>query len=949
MSNDTIAALIGISLLVVYILYQRPQLREERDWSETALLRYSNLHLFTTTLSEVGDPGEMVEKMLDRTLQAIGTGEGCFLLQTPSPEGLRCSTARGLSVKVTGRLSNDPLRSYLTSSANRWGRQMVFSDLRQAGSIAGCQGDPLFREFQDLLVADGLRTLIVECLQSKERTYGALMVGSRRLRTFQPGELRLLSAIGHQISVTLENRFLHQAGERHHEELKNLHHIGEALSATFDPGVQIQILRAELKGLLGSTNFSLAFQDSAGGPIETVLAFESEEAGSELAAPGLLEYVFHSGKPLWIGYNVAGKTRHLGIASVDPRIRTWCGVPLRFSGGSMGVLAVADFEREYGVDEEQFSFLQVLAGGITFAIENARLFQREQRRARHLALLNELGRNAAAVLNPQELLLNICQQARNAFGYNLVRIETVDRKRNDLVIAAQDGYGVAALGRRSRLGRGFAGIAAESGVPVLANRVQEDPRYIAYDSRVLSAMSIPLKFGEDTMGVLSFESFSANSFSEQDAVTLGMLADQLAIALRNSRAYQAAQEQAITDGLTGLKTHRYFREALVAEWRRAPRSGRPFSVIMMDLDRFKLVNDQHGHVEGDKVLNAVAHLVEARSRQSSVAARYGGDEFAILMPDATLEQAELLAHRLRSSLTSDSYLSKHAVTASIGIATFPVHGATPEEVLRIADAGMYLAKHGRGDQVRVASVSEPSAHVEAYLGVALQRMISTGPEAFEHYFQRIQQATESASEEGLSLLDTVTALAFVIDAKDHYTQGHSQSVGRLAAAIARQIGLSEVEVEEIRLAGILHDIGKIGIPELLLNKPARLTVEEYETVKSHAALGWKILTPLRVKAIEHICPMVRHHHERIDGRGYPDGLKGEEIPLGARILSVADAYDTIVSERAYQAARPIDEAKEELRRGCGGHFDAALVDAFLLSQEGMVDPVTEAGHDNMVQ
>jgi len=222
--------------------------------------------------------------------------------------------------------------------------------------------------------------------------------------------------------------------------------------------------------------------------------------------------------------------------------------------------------------------------------------------------------------------------------------------------------------------------------------------------------------------------------------------------------------------------------------------------------------------------------------------------------------------------------------------------------------------------------------------VTVKRMFSTGPEAFNQYLQRFQQATEAAGVESLSLLDTITALAFAIEAKDRYTQGHSQAVSRLAAQLAGQAGLGEAEVEEVRLAGILHDIGKIGIPEGVLNKPARLTYLEYETMKTHAALGDKILEPLKVKAIERIRRMVRHHHEFYDGKGYPDGLRGTDIPLGARILSVADSFDTMVTPRAYKRGRSVEEAVEELRRCSDTQFDRELVATFVSSLALVGDP-----------
>ncbi len=419
-------------------------------------------------------------------------------------------------------------------------------------------------------------------------------------------------------------------------------------------------------------------------------------------------------------------------------------------------------------------------------MENARLFKKEQRRASHLALLNELGRKASSVLNPQELLPSICRQVRNAFGYDLARIEMMDPGREELVVEAEAGYGPELMGRRIRMGEGLAGAAADSGEPVLANSVVKEPRYIALHPGIRSALSLPLKYREELIGVLSLESRQAYAFSQQDVLTLRTLADQLAIALHNARAYQVALEQAITDGLTGLKTHRYFMEALDREWRRSTRSGHMFSVIMMDLDGFKQVNDRHGHLEGDKVLTAVANLLNDRVRQSNVVARYGGDEFAIMMPETRTEQAEILAERLRANIESDHYLAAHGVTASFGIATFPVHGPTQEEILRVADSGMYLAKHQDGNRVRVASLSVASAQadwerqlLEAYLGVTMKRMFSTGPEAFDHYLERFQDVMLKGNGDAPSLLDTVTALAFAIDAKDHYTQGHSR--GRVPA------------------------------------------------------------------------------------------------------------------------------------------------------------------------
>ncbi len=952
--------LVGMAVTILFVGLLVPHLRtrSQRLRRNTDIFWFSSLHFFSRELSECRDPKQMMDQSLRGASQMLGTQEGCLLLQEEGGEGKVHFSTCGLSTQVAERLNRDALRRFMLSSGERWGALMVFPDLRRPEIDTAWQREPVFNEYCEVFRSEGLRTLVVVGLQVREKSYGALILGFRDLRSFEPQELRVAMAIGNHMSVAIENWSLNRAAERRDGELKILHRVGEALRATFDLHAQIGILRHELKGLMGATNFGLALQDNPESPLEVVVPFESSgPQGTVQGGPAssLAQYVHGTRQPLLVASDVQGAAQKLGLALMNPRIKTWCGVPLIFSDGSMGVLALADMEREYAITRSQFELVQLLAQEAAVAVENARLFKKEQRRASHLALLNELGRKATSVLNSQELLPSICRQVRNAFGYDLARIEMMDSRQGELCVEAEAGYGPDLIGRRIRKGEGLSGVAADTGEPVLANSVVKEPRYIPLHPGIRAALSLPLKYREEMLGVLSLESREAYAFSQQDVLTLRTLADQLAIALHNARVYQVALDQAITDGLTGLKTHRYFMEALDREWRRSTRVGYMFSVIMLDLDDFKQVNDRNGHLEGDKVLTAVARLLNEQVRQSNVVARFGGDEFAIMLPDTRTDQAEILAERLRASIESDRYLAAHGVTASFGIATFPVHGPTQEEILRVADSGMYLAKHQEGNRVQVASLALVSAQgewerqlLEAYLGVTMKRMFSTGPEAFEHYLERFRNVVLKGDGDAPSLLDTVTALAFAIDAKDHYTQGHSQAVSRLAAQIARQLGLPDSVIEEIRLGGILHDIGKIGVPEAILNKPSRLTAEEYEVVKIHSSRGADILEPLKVKAIERIRGMVRHHHEMVNGMGYPDKLKGESIPLGARILAVADSFDTMVSERAYTRGRTMDEAIEELHRCSGTQFDGGVVDAFVRSLEVLGDPRISANLDPSV-
>jgi diguanylate cyclase (GGDEF)-like protein/putative nucleotidyltransferase with HDIG domain len=348
-------------------------------------------------------------------------------------------------------------------------------------------------------------------------------------------------------------------------------------------------------------------------------------------------------------------------------------------------------------------------------------------------------------------------------------------------------------------------------------------------------------------------------------------------------------------------------------------------LIVVGLDRFRQVYERMGRLGRDKVLKAVAPLLNARSRHSDVVARYGAEEFAILMPGTNARRAEALAQRLRAAVEADRFLRLCEVTASFGVATFPDHGQTSEAILRVAESGMYLAKRSDGNCVKVASPSIAAGDAERvheWLEAIVKGMFPAGDEPFTHYPHQFEQRKP--------LLDTITALAFAVEAKGPYMQGHCQTVSKLAAGMALQAGLPQEEIDNVRLAGLVHDIGKLHVPEHVLRKPTLLTAEEFEVMKGHSVWGAKMLEPLDVKAIER---SVRHHHERYDGTGYPDGLAGDGIPLGARIVAVAESFHNMVSTLRYRTARTFKDALDELRRCSGTQFDPQIVTAFFALTE----------------
>ncbi len=930
--------LLLLSLFAALVVGARIQARQDAAKRNSLVRLFSNLQTFNESLDESSDPKKMAEGALAGTLKALGARHGLVLLEGEARAGLSHISARGFSVSAVEELSAEAMREYLASSAKRWGNLLAVADLG-AEELKASPFGPQFRQFVAIMKKEGLRSLLIIGLATQRSIYGTLVVGRRTREAFKPEELHSAAVIGYQVNAALDKWSLVQERERQGKYLRTLDLVGRAMREIFDLPGQVAALRQNMRDLLPGCDFALAMQDSPKGPLETVVPFEHcSDAG--LAAgreASLLEKeVMQTRAPLLIVENWQWARYPSFSAPGTPPIRTWCGVPITFSDGAKGVLSLANFERERAIRVQELDLICVLANEAAGAFENARAFQREQRRASHLALLNEIGRRATSVLNTEELLPNICNQVRTAFGLDWACLEVWDRKSDELVVQAGAGYGKELVGRRTPLGRGLSGTAAKRGEPVVANWVPGEPEHsmLAPDAR--SGVSLPLAYQDELLGVLTLESRRDQAFSAQDVLTLKTLADQLSITLHNARVYQNALEEAITDGLTGLKTHRYFMEALERELGRSQRSGQPFAVIMMDLDQFKPVNDQHGHLEGDRVLRQVAKLLNDQLRQSSVLARYGGDEFSVLLPDTTEEQAQRAAERLRRSILKEPLLATHHVTASFGIAVYPQHGATHKQILQVADTGMYLAKHDKGNRVRGAMPVPHYVQVEAYLDVEFKRKFSTGPEAFTEILNHLEKAVNADGE--VRVVDAVTSLARAIDLSDHYTRDHGQAVSRVAAQIARQMRLPDEEVAEIRRAGILHDIGKIGIPHAILYKPAPLTAEEYAVMQGHSVNGQRILDPLKVAVAQRIGLMVRHHHEKFDGCGYPDNLKGHEIPLGARILTLADSFDTMVSERGYKKALTLEDAILEVLRCRETHFDPEVVQAFLKSLETYGDP-----------
>jgi diguanylate cyclase (GGDEF)-like protein/putative nucleotidyltransferase with HDIG domain len=941
------------AVLMVMALYEEEKRRVERN-----MLALSNLNLATSSFVG-GEIQKMLSQALDRVLSVVRIPSGALYLHYGDPEGPTSVVSVGLDESFSASAIEEGLDDYVVNLVARLGGLVVFRDLARDASWAALEREASFRRFRELTVAQGLRTLVGISLQARERVFGVLLLGAPDTRRFTPAELRLLLALGHQIGMAVENSYLMQQTARRTEELHILNEIGRALSSTLEVDSLFGKIYAEMRRLFDVSNFYIAFYDTRRDEIRFELEIYEGERKPKRTRPAgnhLTEYLIRTRQPILIRERFAERVKQLGVQPLQ-QTGCFCGVPLVLYDKAIGAMAVHSLQ-ERVFDEGHLELLRVLASEAVISIENARLFSEERKKARQLTLLNNVTRHAITTLNSDEMLAKIAEQIEVGLTYDHIGIGMLDYAAKEVIIQAEAGRRREALGQRIALGEGLVGQVARSGEMAVVRRVSADTLQPVLPGSA-SAIALPITYADQLLGVLYAETSEPNDFLEEEILLLETLADLVAGALHNALVFQKAQEQAITDGLTGVKTHRFFMEALSAEWKRSTRAGRPFSLVLMDLDRFKFVNDFYGHLEGDVVLQRIGHILEQNCRRSDVISRYGGDEFVILMPETSMDQARQIASKLRAWVASDPLLREKNVTASLGVASFPIHGSTPQELIQVADASMYISKHQGGNAVSTADHYDATEAkkwkqdvLEAYLGVTLKRLFTTGPESFEEIYRRLEQFARSLKDEPgaagpgtlpPAVIETLTALALAIDAKDHYTQGHSQKVAAYAVVLAQALGFSGAEVEEIRLSGILHDIGKVGVPEALLNKAGPLTAEEWETMKSHSALGAKLLDPM--PGVERLQNHVRHHHEYYDGSGYPDGLAAENIPLGARIVAIADAYDTITSDRTYKRARTAEEAFAELERCAGTQFDAALVRTFSEALRQRPRPVIEPGAD----
>ncbi len=710
-----------------------------------------------------------------------------------------------------------------------------------------------------------------------------------------------------------KNKDVYDKIKRQILELSTLNEIGRAIASTINLDELWELIYKQTCRVIEISDFYIALYDREKEELYNVINMlhgQPRPQGEKRRrfGKGRTEYVILTKKPLLIRGEVKATYDRLGIITRDKRAKSYAGVPIAIGAKVIGVLAVQNYEREDIYDNHTIELLSTIASHAAIAIENARLYNEVQRHLKEMTTLQKVGMELTSSLDLSNLLQGIAESTLELTNGDYVHIFSLDPKTNKFTERAA-AWPPHAKKHPVTWPRktGLTATVFKTQKPVVIEKATDHPLYSTPEARkwgVQSVAGFPLRGKWGFTGVLNLVFLQPHIFSKEERNLLSLLADQAAVAIENSRLYEETKRLATTDHLTGVWNRRYLDERFQTELVRAHRFHRQVSALMIDIDNFKLFNDTYGHSSGDKVICNVAQAILTSCRDIDLVGRYGGDEFAVILLETDTSAAARIAERILVTLKKNPFSApngtKLPITVSIGTASYPSDGKKAERLFSLADAALYRAKLAGGGQFA---------------------SLTTNP--------------EKVAKETTAPFDMIMRLLMAVDSKDNYTLKHSQEVVRRACTLAREIQLSKEEISALEIAGKLHDIGKIGIPASILNKPGPFTPEEWKIVQEHPRLGFIILQQL--PQTETVFQALLHHHERYDGKGYPSGLKGDKIPLLSRILALADAFSAMTTDRPHRKALTVEEALGEMRRNMGKQFDPKLAQKFVkLIEKGKI-------------
>ena len=784
---------------------------------------------------------------------------------------------------------------------------------RYSRSDDGRDIDPLVAEVSALALlasddvsrSDGTRLIV--SLRSGGRAIGYLAVrASRPLE--DPAVEWLIGAAGVAALVVGAATSADEASARD-EDIRLLLKTARALASERDLEDLFARFHELIKPIMDTTSFFVALGSWEDGQMTIPFGMDGDQrmplGGPLPIEASLTGHVFREGRPLIIRKLADFDAYPSVVRGEGEDTQSALVVPMRVEDRTIGVISVQSL-RPYAYTERERDLLAAIAEQAAIAVENSQHLSSSEQLARELTLLAEVSRALSRELSLRELCKTVCREARRVMDAPVfmvaLRVDGTDTMRIEYCVQEETEFEFADYSLENSIAKRV----IETSQPVVLQTksdLDKTPhRYLRQDDKSLrSVVMAPLRLGDKCIGVMTAQSYRDGAYDESSIRLLTAIGEQMALAVQNAQLFREAASRAERDPLTNIYHHRYLKTRLEDELSRARSTGETIAVIMLDLDNFKLVNDTYGHLVGDEALRVVTSVLQNACRGSDVIGRYGGDEFMIVLPDTAPEQAIGIADRIEADIAAQELRPNEETQAiplhcSIGLATFPRDGSNAAELIAKADAALYQSKRQ---------------------GLPMSRLQRVG-----HTQLRLEGDFSAVSELLAALL-----------ARDPATRSHLEHVNRLASGFATALGLERDDRETLLLASVLHDVGKIAIPDSILRKPGKLTAHERSLIRRHPVFGAML--------IEHIpgyagaAVAVRHHHERFDGDGYPYRLAGDAIPRSARIVTLIDAFSAMTIDRPYHKGRSVEEAIAELRRCAGTQFCPATVEAFAAMMHGV--------------
>jgi diguanylate cyclase (GGDEF)-like protein len=556
---------------------------------------------------------------------------------------------------------------------------------------------------------------------------------------------------------------------------------------------------------------------------------------------------------------------------------------------------------------EDFAIIEDVTSRVAVSLEKEYLSEQLKEREQELSVINSSSSILSSSLDIQEIFGSFIEELKKVVDVAWATIVlTEENNFRCMALSAKEGsaYQVGDCVPMEGTGTGWVVSQKKSFVePDISREMYFTTGKQFYQMGLRTMAYLPLIAKGRAIGSFIVASKLPRAYSQRHIKLLEQLASQIAMPLENSQLYAQAEKKARVDELTRLLNRRSLDEMIDSEIDRHSRYGGAFTLAILDLDSFKSYNDSYGHLSGDKLLREVGHIIKSAIRNVDYAFRYGGDEFAILLPQTSIEDAVQVLERVRIKIANNLDSGDIHITSSIGLASWPDDGFSHTDIIAAADSTLYRAKRSGGNRSYCASGTDAKSHAAE---MSSPRVNGNGIDTKSFSF--------------------INALAESVDAKNYATSGNSRKIAESALALGKSLKLPPAEINRLEACALLRDIGKICISEEILNNAGHLTAAEEAILKKHPQSGADFVR--RIPQLATCAEGILHHHEWYDGSGYPDGLKGEDIPLESRIISIAAAFIEMTSERQPSGGMTVEDAMEELKQYSGKRFDPHLVEQF---------------------